>query len=74
MNSLPSLYPCKTCASELEGEIKKVGPPKVDNGEALSKWLCDIHNEVNSRLGKKQFDCSLVLKRWKDGWDDGRCD
>jgi FAD-linked sulfhydryl oxidase len=72
-NSLPTLYPCSFCATELEQEIKTVGPPDVSNGEALSKWLCKIHNEVNVRLGKKEFDCSQVLKRWKDGWDDGRC-
>lgn len=72
-NSLPSLYPCSFCADELGKEIQRVGPPDVSSRSALSNWLCNIHNEVNERLGKKQFDCSQVLKRWKDGWDDGRC-
>jgi FAD-linked sulfhydryl oxidase len=72
-NSLPSLYPCSFCADELGKEMQRVGPPDVSSRSTLSNWLCNIHNEVNERLGKKQFDCSKVLNRWKDGWDDGRC-
>lgn len=49
-------------------------PPDVSGRAALSKWLCDVHNEVNERLGKDKFDCSRVLERWKDGPADGSCD
>ena len=48
--------------------------PDTRNNETLSKWFCEVHNEVSERLGKKKFDCSKVLQRWKDGWDDGSCD
>lgn len=72
-NALPSLYPCSFCADELGKEMQRVGPPDVSSRASLSNWLCNIHNEVNERLGKRQFDCSKVLKRWKEGWDDGRC-
>lgn len=48
--------------------------PNTKNNETLSKWFCDVHNEVNVRLGKDKFDCSRVLERWKDGWKDGSCD
>jgi FAD-linked sulfhydryl oxidase len=40
----------------------------------LSQWLCRIHNEINRRLGKQEFDCSKVDERWRDGWKDGSCD
>ena len=33
-----------------------------------------MHNEVNRRIGKKEFDCSKVDERWCDGWKDGSCD
>ena len=33
-----------------------------------------MHNEVNRRIGKKEFDCSKVDERWRDGWKDGSCD
>ena len=73
-SALPSLYPCRHCADELSKEMQKLGPPDVSGRSALSNWLCVIHNEVNSRLGKKEFDCGKVLQRWKEGWEDGHCD
>ena len=73
-NSLPSLYPCRHCADELKHEMEKIGPPDVRNRLTISNWLCRIHNEVNERLGKREFDCNKVLQRWKDGWEDGHCD
>ena len=33
-----------------------------------------LRSRVNVKLGKPEFDCSQVFKRWRDGWDDGSCD
>jgi len=52
----------------------KGNPPKVGNRFELSQWLCERHNDVNTRLGKEKFDCSKVDERWKDGPADGSCD
>ena len=52
----------------------KTQPPNVENQKGLSKWLCDMHNIVNVKLGKEVFDCNRVNERWKDGWLDGSCD
>jgi mitochondrial FAD-linked sulfhydryl oxidase len=48
--------------------IKK-NPPKVDDRATLSRWFCEQHNIVNTKLGKEKFNCDNVLKRWrrKDG-------
>lgn len=75
LRSLPVLYPCSHCASHL-GENLKENPPDVSGRVALSRWLCERHNEVNVRLGKEKFDCSIdkTDERWKDGPSDGRCD
>jgi len=27
--------------------------------------MCEMHNEVNERLGKDIFDCSRVDERWR---------
>ena len=35
---------------------------------------CQMHNEVNLRLGKDEFDCNRVGERWRDGWNDKSCD
>jgi len=32
----------------------------------LNWWLCEMHNDVNRRVGKRRFDCNRVLERWKD--------
>ena len=52
----------------------KTDTPDTSSNKALSLWFCDYHNEVNRRLGKKEFDCSKVFERWRDGWADGSCD
>ncbi|KAI8985737.1 ERV/ALR sulfhydryl oxidase domain-containing protein [Trametes punicea] len=75
LRALPVLYPCSVCATHL-GETMKTHPPDVSSRTALSRWLCEQHNEVNERLGKEKFDCSIVKldERWKDGPADGSCD
>lgn len=51
----------------------KVDPPDVSSQEKLSQWLCRLHNRVNVKVGKPEFDCSKVNERWKYGWKDGSC-
>jgi len=70
--ALPSLYPCSHCASHLEGKMED-HPPDVSGRVALSRWLCERHNDVNERLGKAKFDCEKTDERWKDGPSDGSC-
>lgn len=66
-------YPCEFCAVDLQKDLQKL-PPDVSSQEAFSKWMCQLHNMVNKKLGKQEFDCNLVQQRWRDGWNDGRCD
>lgn len=70
---LGSLYPCEHCAKDLADELKK-DPPKVTSQHDFSQWLCQLHNKVNVKLGKPEFDCRNVNQRWRDGWLDGSCD
>ena len=67
------IYPCTICAKDLQKQLKK-SPPQTNSQSELSKWLCIIHNEVNRKLGKPEFDCNLINQRWLDGWPDGSCD
>ncbi|KAG7197386.1 hypothetical protein KM043_018492 [Ampulex compressa] len=66
-------YPCTSCAEDLQEQLKHT-PPQTQSQQKLSQWLCDIHNKVNKKIGKPEFDCKLVDQRWKDGWLDGSCD
>ncbi|XP_035733702.1 FAD-linked sulfhydryl oxidase ALR-like [Vespa mandarinia] len=66
-------YPCHTCAEDFQEQLKNM-PPQTDSQKILSQWLCAVHNKVNKKLGKPEFDCKLVDQRWRDGWLDGSCD
>uniref|UniRef100_U5ERT6 Sulfhydryl oxidase n=1 Tax=Corethrella appendiculata TaxID=1370023 RepID=U5ERT6_9DIPT len=67
------VYPCEYCAKDLQIELKEL-PPETESQHSLSQWLCKLHNKVNVKLGKAEFDCSKVNERWRDGWLDGSCD
>ncbi|KAJ7576898.1 ERV/ALR sulfhydryl oxidase domain-containing protein [Mycena floridula] len=73
IRALPILYPCSHCADDF-GEDLKVNPPDVSGRVGLSRWLCERHNQVNSKLGKESFDCAKTDERWKTGPEDGSCD
>ncbi|NXA52469.1 ALR oxidase, partial [Nothocercus julius] len=66
-------YPCEQCAQDLRERLR-TNEPDTSNRHNFSQWLCLLHNEVNRKLGKTEFDCSRVDERWRDGWKDGSCD
>ncbi|XP_075420601.1 FAD-linked sulfhydryl oxidase ALR [Tenrec ecaudatus] len=66
-------YPCEECAEDIRKRICR-NQPDTRSRARFSQWLCHLHNEVNRKLGKPDFDCSLVDERWRDGWRDGSCD
>ena len=49
----------------------KDNPIQHDNRKTFVLYLCRLHNNVNIRLGKPEFDCNNALKFW--GGDCG-CD
>ncbi|CAG8495941.1 4141_t:CDS:2 [Ambispora gerdemannii] len=63
------LYPCGECATEFQKILEKY-PPQVSSREAASQWMCAIHNIVNKRLKKEQFDCAQIADKYKCGCDD----
>jgi FAD-linked sulfhydryl oxidase len=73
MRTFSKYYPCSDCSYYMK-EWMKGHPPMTQNRESFSLWMCNMHNEVNERLGKPIFDCSKVDERWLDGWSDGSCD
>lgn len=66
LNALSELYPCSYCAKHMRSELMK-NPARVESRGELERWMCDLHNEVNERLGKPLFDCTRVRERWRDG-------
>ncbi|GAA6064541.1 hypothetical protein JCM10212_005645 [Sporobolomyces blumeae] len=55
------LYPCGECAAEFQ-ELLRKSPPQTSSRSAASMHLCHLHNQVNLRLGKPEFDCSKDLE------------
>ena len=53
------LYPCGDCARHFQGILAKY-PPQVGSRNSAATWACHVHNEVNKRLKKDQFDCSKI--------------
>jgi len=65
-------YPCLYCRDRTMEEVER-NPPRVLDRTQLSEWLCELHNEVNERLGKAAFDCRRVDERWRTGPADDSC-
>ena len=65
-------YPCLYCRDRTMEEVDR-NAPRVGNRQQLSEWVCELHNEVNERLGKPAFDCRRVDERWRTRPSDGSC-
>lgn len=53
------LYPCGDCATHFRALLAKY-PPQVGSRNSAAGWACFVHNQVNERLGKPQFDCLQI--------------
>ncbi|ODN78528.1 hypothetical protein L202_04152 [Cryptococcus amylolentus CBS 6039] len=63
------LYPCGECAQEFQKLLKEF-PPQTSSRKSASLWLCHVHNQVNARLGKLEFDCLTLDATYDCGCGD----
>ncbi|PSR77368.1 hypothetical protein PHLCEN_2v7933 [Hermanssonia centrifuga] len=72
---LSRLYPCGECAEEFQQLLKKF-PPQLQPEKLSSKSnsnslrLCAVHNQVNARLHKPEFDCANLDATYDCGCGD----
>ncbi|KAL1838809.1 hypothetical protein VTJ49DRAFT_2202 [Mycothermus thermophilus] len=53
------LYPCGDCAAHFRKLLERY-PPQTGSRNAAAGWACFVHNQVNKRLGKQEFDCNKI--------------
>ncbi|KAF2199818.1 hypothetical protein GQ43DRAFT_101483 [Delitschia confertaspora ATCC 74209] len=63
------LYPCGECAEHF-GKVLAKYPPQVSSRSAAAMWGCFVHNVVNKRLGKEEYNCENI----GDAYDCGCAD
>ncbi|KAG5976517.1 hypothetical protein E4U58_003349 [Claviceps cyperi] len=67
------LYPCGDCARHFRQMLKEY-PPQTSTRNAAAGWLCSMHNMVNKRLKKPQFDCTKIGDFYDCGCGDDKKD
>merc|ERR1712087_265701 len=70
---LADIYPCSVCAADLKHELEQF-PPRVGSRDEFMEWLCELHNHINRKLGKAEFDCANHQKRWRRSHNYSRKD
>ncbi|KAF8537396.1 FAD-linked sulfhydryl oxidase ALR [Trichophaea hybrida] len=64
------IYPCWSCAKDFRQWMSRP-ENNVENAiqgrKTFGRWLCEAHNDVNTKLGKKTFDCRKWEERWRTG-------
>lgn len=60
------LYPCGECAEHFQ-EMLKEYPVQTGSRKSASLWLCNLHNIVNARLRKPEFDCLTLDETYDCG-------
>ncbi|OAL53339.1 FAD-linked sulfhydryl oxidase-like protein ERV2 [Pyrenochaeta sp. DS3sAY3a] len=63
------LYPCGECAEHF-GQVLAKYPPQVSSRTASAMWGCFVHNVVNKRLHKPEFNCENIGDAYDCGCGD----
>jgi FAD-linked sulfhydryl oxidase len=60
------VYPCGDCARHFQHLLAKY-PPQTASRKSAALWGCDIHNKVNEKLKKPEYDCTTILEDYDCG-------
>lgn len=60
------VYPCGDCARHFQ-KLLELHPPQVSSRKTAALWGCHVHNLVNQRLGKPDYDCTTILEDYDCG-------
>jgi hypothetical protein len=69
-NSLQYVIPCTVCRRNYQRHLKELPlEPALTNRKTLVYWLIDIHNMVNSEIGKKIMSYKNVIDKYEKIYD-----
>ncbi len=63
--SLKSILPCSFCRVNYQRNINEI-PIRLNNRKDFVCWMIDIHNEVNTKEGKKHYSYEEIIKLYED--------
>lgn len=63
------VYPCGDCARHFQKLLKKY-PPQTSSRKTAALWGCHVHNIVNEKLHKDEYDCTTILEDYDCGCGD----
>jgi len=64
-----SVIPCPMCADHFSDLLKEIPLPDSNDPLVLFRWSVNIHNRVNSRIGKPTLDPEQAMKKWSTKFD-----
>jgi len=65
--SIARVLPCDSCRGHFAKVLaRKPLDPALQNRETLSRWIVDVHNDVNQRLGKPVMAYDFVKEKYDD--------
>lgn len=67
------LFPCRVCGRHFDMMLQEQ-PPAFKTRDEFVMYLCLLHNEVNSRLDKPSYECSIKALNARWGGGDCGCD
>ena len=71
LNLFSRLYPCGDCASHFQQVLLRF-PPRLNSRQEIAEWTCEAHNVVNDRLGKPNYNCTGIEKKYLCGCEEGQ--
>lgn len=63
------VYPCGDCARHFQKILAK-HPVQTGSRKTAALWGCHVHNKVNERLHKPEYDCTTILEDYDCGCGD----
>lgn len=63
--NLSHVIPCDVCMGHYKQNIRK-HPIQLDSKESLAKWLHKIHNLVNVKNNKDEFEYEEFIKKYSN--------